>query len=79
MKLTLVGFRKLSFGILFFLVSLILLATGAVTGADWIKYNAGVVTAFFATNVGEHLLEVGKTWATGFVKKQDNQLLEKIK
>ena len=55
-----VGFRKFTFGILFFTISLILLMFGQITGADWIKYNAGVVTAFFATNVGEHIIGIGK-------------------
>ena len=58
----LVGFRKFTVAIIFLVVSLGLLLGGVVTGGDFMKYNSSVIVAFMATNIGEHLLEIGKTW-----------------
>ena len=73
-----VGFRKLTYGLIFLVVSLILLFLGYVTGADWIKYNSGVVTAFFATNVGEHIIAIGKDWIKAKLRKQDIDIIKEI-
>ena len=58
----LIGFRKFTMGLIFFSTSLILLYFNVVTGSEWIQHNASVVTAFFATNVGEHLLKLGEQY-----------------
>ena len=58
----LTGFRKFTYGLIFLTISLILLMFEIVDGADWIKYNKEVAVAFMATNVGEHIIQVAKTW-----------------
>lgn len=78
-KKWMVGFRKLTFGLLFFVVSLILLLYGQINGAEWIKYNSGVVTAFFATNVGEHIINIGKDWIKSKLNKQNMDIIKELK
>ena len=58
----LVGLRKFTYGMIFLVVSLILLSVDWVDGSDWIKYNKEVAVAFMATNIGEHIINVAKTW-----------------
>lgn len=71
-----VGFRKFTYGILFFSVSLVLMLTGYVTGEEWIKYNSTVVTAFFATNVGEHIINIGKEWIKNKIAQTNMDILK---
>jgi len=58
----LIGFRKFTYGIVFLTISLVLLLLDYITGADWIKYNKDVAVAYLATNIGEHLISVAKTY-----------------
>lgn len=58
----LVGFRKFSYGLIFILISLILLLSGYISGSDWILYNKDVALAFMATNIGEHLIKITKDY-----------------
>jgi hypothetical protein len=58
----LIGFRKFTLAATFFIVSLILLLTGIVNSSEWIKYNSEVAIAFFGTNIGEHLIQLGKAY-----------------
>ena len=59
-----VGLRKFTYGIIFLTVSLILLMFDIIEGADWVKYNKEVAVAFMATNIGEHLVNLGKQYIT---------------
>ena len=58
----LIGLRKFTYGLIFLAISLILLMFDIVTGPDWIKYNKEVAVAFMATNIGEHLINLGKEY-----------------
>lgn len=78
-KQFMIGFRKLFYGVLFFTVSLILLLFDIVTGEEWIKYNSGVVTAFFATNIGEHLVNVGKDWVKDRITRTNMDIIKEVK
>ena len=59
-----VGLRKFTYGMVFLSVSLILLMFDIVEASDWIKYNKEVAVAFMATNIGEHLINLGKQYIT---------------
>lgn len=67
----LVGLRKFTYGMIFLIVSLILLMFDIVEGQDWVKYNKEVAVAFMATNIGEHIINVAKTWV-------DDKLIKRI-
>jgi len=58
----LIGFRKLTYGLIFLSISLILLYFEYVTGSDWIKYNKDVAVAFMATNIGEKIVDIAKLY-----------------
>lgn len=62
MKEWLTGFRKFTMAIIFLAVAVVLLVTGLVPPNDWLKHVGAVMTAFMATNVGEHLIQIGKEW-----------------
>lgn len=68
----LIGLRKFAYGIIFLTVSLILLMFDIIEGTDWVKYNKEVAVAFMATNIGEHLINLGKTYI-------NDKLIKKIK
>lgn len=65
----LTGFRKLSMGVLFMAVTLVLLFLGKVTGSEFITTNRDVIVAFMATNVVSKLIGVTKEWLTKKRKK----------
>lgn len=58
----LTGFRKLSMGVLFMAITLLLLFLGKVNGSEFISTNRDVVVAFFATNICAKLIGVTKEW-----------------
>ena len=63
----LVGFRKFTIILLLTTLLTVFLVTGEVPGPDYAKALAALGTAFCATNVGEHLIEMGKE----YFKKKD--------
>jgi hypothetical protein len=56
------GFRKLLMGLLFMLITLILLFLGKVTGSEFISTNRDVVVAFIAANVCAKIVNITKAW-----------------
>ena len=56
----LIGFRKFTIILLLTTLLTVFLITGDVPGPDYAKALASLGTAFCATNVGEHLIEMGK-------------------
>lgn len=58
----LTGFRKFAMGIIFLVVAVGLLLAGVIPADDWLKNVTAVVTAFMATNVGEHIINAAKHW-----------------
>ena len=58
----LIGFRKFTYGMIFFSVTLILLLFELINGTDFIKYNSDVAVAFMATNIGEHIINITKQY-----------------
>lgn len=64
----LTGFRKWTMSIIFLIVAVTLLLMGEIPEKDWLDNVSEVMVAFMATNVGEHIINVGKTWIGG---KQD--------
>ena len=62
MKGLLTGFRKFTMAIIFLVVAVTLLLYGVIPADDWMKHASSVIVAFMATNVGEHIISVGKEW-----------------
>jgi hypothetical protein len=58
----LIGFRKFTIILLLTILLTVFLVTGDVPGPDYAKAIASLGTAFCATNVGEHLIEMGKEY-----------------
>ena len=56
------GFRKWSMALLFIVIATVLLVMGYIPGQDWMKQMSTVMAAFFATNVGEHIISAVKEW-----------------
>lgn len=56
------GFRKWSMAIIFTIISTVLLVLGYIPGSDWMSQMAVIMSAFFATNVGEHIIDAVKGW-----------------
>lgn len=56
------GFRKWSLALLFIIIATTLLVLDYIPKDDWLKQMATVMTAFFATNVGEHIISAVKDW-----------------
>lgn len=65
----LTGFRKLTMGVLFMIVTLVLLGLGQVTGSEVITTNRDVIVAFMATNVCAKIVEATKSWVTAKINK----------
>jgi hypothetical protein len=65
----LTGFRKFTMAIIFLFVAVALLMGGVVPKDDWMKQVSSVMIAFMATNVGEHIIAVGKEWISEKFKK----------
>jgi len=66
----LVGFRKFTIAIIYLVVAVVLLLTGEIPKADWLENVSKTIMAFFATNIGEHLINVGKVWINEKFKKK---------
>ena len=62
MKEYLVGFRKFTMAVAFLVVAIILLIAGVIPSDDWLKQVSAVMIAFMGTNIGEHIIQVGKDW-----------------
>lgn len=62
MKEFFVGMRKFAMALIFLAVAIILLVTGVIPKEDWLDNVKDVMVAFMATNIGEHLISVGKDW-----------------
>ncbi len=58
----LTGFRKWTMAIVFLVVAVALLCAGFIPSDTWLDNVAEVMVAFMATNVGEHIISVGKRW-----------------
>ena len=65
----LTGYRKFTMAALFLTVAVGLLTAGVIPKDDWLKHVSSVMIAFMATNVGEHIISVGKEWVNGKLKK----------
>jgi hypothetical protein len=48
--------------LIFLIVAIGLLTYGVIPREDWLKHVSSVMIAFMATNVGEHIINVGKAW-----------------
>ena len=68
-KTLMVGFRKFLMGILFLLIAVVFRVFDLIDGAQFIDGTKTVVVAFFATNIGERMLDVGKDWIKKIVEK----------
>jgi len=64
----LIGFRKFTVIILLTILLTVFLVRGDVPGPDYAKALAALGTAFCATNIGEHLIEMGKEWVKSLKK-----------
>jgi len=56
------GFRKLTFGLAFMTITLVLLFLGKVNGAEFISTNRDVVVAFMATNICAKIIGATQQW-----------------
>ena len=69
MKDWITGFRKFTMAMVFLTVAVVLLSLDMIPKDDWLKQVGAVMTAFMATNLGEHIIKVGKEWIDSRVKK----------
>jgi len=58
----LTGFRKLSMGVLFMSITLVLLFLGKVSGSEFITTNRDVIVAFMASNVAAKIVGATVAW-----------------
>jgi len=58
----LTGFRKLSMGVLFMVVTLTLLFLGKVSGSEFITTNRDVIVAFMASNIAAKIIGATIQW-----------------
>lgn len=65
----LVGFRKFTIMILFMLLMTVFRIKGYIEGPDFANTVRDAVVAYFGTNIGEHLVSLGKEWVTGKLKE----------
>ena len=56
----LVGFRKFTIIVLLTILLTVFLCTGDIPGPDYAKAISSLGTAFVATNIGEHIINMGK-------------------
>jgi len=75
----LVGFRKWTMAVIFLAVAVGLLVTGVIDQTDWLDNVSEVMVAFMATNVGEHLIAVGKKWIEERNKKDIKVVMDETK
>lgn len=56
------GFRKLTICVLTLALATTFLVTGHITGEIYGNVLTITVPAYFAGNIGEHMIDVAKTW-----------------
>lgn len=56
------GFRKWSMVLIFIIISTTLLVLEYIPGTDWMSQMAIIMSAFMATNIGEHIVGAVKDW-----------------
>lgn len=61
----LVGFRKFFAFFFYFVVCTVLMIMGYISGDHYMAQTTAGLTAFLGTNIGEHLLNLGKEWIQG--------------
>lgn len=66
------GFRKLSICLLVLILSTIFLVTHHITGEQYTSVLTVTVPAYFAGNIGEHLVDSVKEWIRGDYTKGDS-------
>ena len=78
MKNILVGMRKFLMATIFLLISTTLLLFGIVPADTWMKHMAEVMVAFMATNIGEHIISIGKQWIEERGKKDIREVMNNV-
>ena len=58
----LTGFRKWTMALIFIIVAIALRLSDFIPAVGWIESVSGVMIAFMGTNIGEHIISVGKEW-----------------
>lgn len=61
----LAGFRKFTMAVVFLITAVALLLAGYIPSEGWLSDVGSVMTAFMATNLGEHIITIGKKWIEG--------------
>jgi len=61
----LLGFRKFTLTAIYLLVAILLLVLGVIPAEGWLEQVTAAVVAFLGTNIGEHLLNLGKEYLKG--------------
>ena len=67
----LVGFRKFFIMVLFLSVMVLFRLFDLIDGKQFADNLQIAVVAFFGTNIGEHLLNLGKEWVKGRLEKDN--------
>jgi hypothetical protein len=62
--------------LLFLTVMVVFRLTDHVSGSDFSSALATAITAFFGSNVGEHLVNLGRQWVQG--KLNRGEVLERL-
>lgn len=65
----LVGFRKFTIMVVFLLVMVTFRILNYIDGAQFAENLQIAVVAFFGTNLGEHLINIGKEWVQGKISE----------
>lgn len=58
----LVGFRKLALALVFLTIAVVFRVLDYIPAKGWIEAVGSVMTAFMATNIGEHVVNAIKGW-----------------
>lgn len=78
----LVGFRKFVIMMLFLLTMVVFRVLGYISGAEFADNLQLAVVAYFSTNIGEHLIDLGRDWLKGKLNvgdKSEDELEDLIK
>lgn len=67
----LVGFRKFLIMLVFIAIMVIFRLYNLVDGEQFSSNVQIAIVAFFGTNVGEHLLNLGKEWVKGKINNEE--------
>lgn len=57
-----IGIRKWLMAIIFVIVAVVFRVLDYIPAEGWLEAVAGVMTAFMATNIGEHITNAIKEW-----------------